>query len=106
MYRFADLDKNPVKRHELGSLAIQPPLVVGEKPARVSFELTQRLDSAGPGQNFSIGRGLGVAIEVAKTADGLLELHPGQMGGASASLRVSSAQLRFASHTINDKVVV
>jgi len=106
MYRFADLDKNPLKRQELGSLAIQPPLVVGEKPARVSFELTQRLDSAGPGQNFSIGRGLGVAIEVLKTADGPLELSSGQMGGVSASLRISSAQLRFASHTINDKVVV
>jgi hypothetical protein len=106
MYRFADLEKNPIKRQELSSLAIQPPLVVGEKPACSLFELTQRLDSAGPGQNFSIGRGLGVAIEVVKTADGLLEFSPGQMGGVSASLRISSAQLRFASHTINDKVVV
>jgi hypothetical protein len=106
MYRFADLDKNPLKRQELCSLAIQPPLVVGEKPAPVSFELSQRLDSAGPGQNFSIGRGLGVAIEVVKTTDGSLELSPDQMARVSASLRVSSAQLRFASHTINDKVVV
>jgi hypothetical protein len=106
MYRFADRDKNPLKRQELGSLVIQPPLVVGERRARVSFELTQRLDSAGPGQNFSIGRGLGVAIVVVKTADELLELSAGQKGRSSASLRISSAQLRFTSRTINDKVVV
>ena len=107
LYRFADADKSPLKRHELGSLTIQPPAIVGDQPSWAGFELSQLLDSAGPGQNFSIGRGLGVAIEVEKTADGTLEWGPfaSEKGSGSALLCVRSAQLRFASRTINDKIV-
>ena len=107
LYRFAGADKNPLKRHELGSLTIQPPAVVGDQPVWAEFQLIQILDSAGPGQNFSIGCGLGVAIEVEKTVDGTVEMGPdaGKSGSRSVSLRVCSARLRFASRTINDKVV-
>jgi hypothetical protein len=101
IYRFAEADKNPLKRHEFGSLVIQPPLVVGNAPRWVRFEFTQILDGASPGQNFSIGRGLGVAIEVEKTLEGPLAIN-----GLSAALQVGSARLSFASHTIDDKVVV
>jgi hypothetical protein len=63
--------------------------------------LSQLLDSAKPGDNFSIGKGLGVAIEIEKTSDGPLEL-----AGGRAFLRIGSARLEFNSRTINDKVVV
>jgi len=63
------------------------------------------LDSAAPGQNFSIGRGLGVAIEVEKTSGGTLEVG-GPQSPVLAALHVGSARLTFASRTINDNVVV
>jgi hypothetical protein len=108
LYRFADADKNPLKRHELASLTIQPRAIVGNRPAWSGFELRQLLDSAGPGRNFSVGRGLGVAIEVEKTLDGSLEMGPDARtnGPGGASLRIRSAQLRFTGRTINDKVMV
>ncbi|HET6326025.1 MAG TPA: DUF1501 domain-containing protein [Planctomycetaceae bacterium] len=100
-YRFAGEDKNPLHREELGSLVFQPPFVVGETPAYTKFEFARVLDSAGPGQNFSIGRGLGVSIEVEKTSEGSLTIE----GSAAAALHVKSARLSFSSRTINDKVV-
>ncbi|HEV8002310.1 MAG TPA: DUF1501 domain-containing protein [Planctomycetaceae bacterium] len=101
MYRFAEPDKNPLNRQELGSFVVQPPIVVGNDPVYAKFEFVRILDSAAPGQNFSIGRGLGVSIEVEKTSDGTLTTE-----GFSAALHVGSALLTFASRTINDKVVV
>jgi hypothetical protein len=101
IYRFAGLDKNPHLRTVLGSLTIPLPSVIGDKPVFASFELSQVLDSSAPGQNFSIGKGLGVAIEVEKTSDGTLDLSAGR-----AFLLVESAVLRFNSRTINDKVMV
>jgi hypothetical protein len=108
LYRFADAEKNPQKRNELGSLTIQPPIVVGDNLSWVEFRLSQVLDSSGPGQNFSIGRGLGVAIEVVKTADGALDFaaRNERERTGSVALRIRSAVLRFASRTIDDKVVV
>ncbi len=105
MYRFADSDKNPLKRHEFGSLAMVPPAIVGGKPKYATFELTQILDSSAPGQNFSIGRGLGVSIEVEKSSEGVLELPNGKVP-PRAYLCIGSARLAFSSRTINDKVVV
>jgi hypothetical protein len=105
IYRFADSDKNPLKRHELGSLIIEPPLVAANAPVYAAFEFSRVLDSAAPGQNFSIGRGLGVAIEVEKTSGGTLEVG-GPQSPVLAALHVGSARLTFASRTINDNVVV
>ena len=109
LYRFADADKNPLRRHELGSLTIQPPAVVGDRLRWTQFELSQILDRyEGPDKNFSIGRGLGVAVEVEKTAEGMLESSPamGTKGEGWACLCIRSAKLRFTSHTVDDKVVV
>jgi hypothetical protein len=103
IYRFTDSDKNPLKRQEFGSQTFQPPVATGEKPAYATFEFARLLDSAGPGQNFGIGRGLGVSIEVEKTSEGLLELPPSV---GAAYLCCGSARLTFRSRTINDKVVV
>ncbi len=107
MYRFAEPDKNPLQRQELGSLVFQPPLVVGESPVYATFEFSRILDGAGPGQNFSIGRGLGVSIEVEKTSDGTVVFDGAAFDGpVQAALHVASARLTFTSRTINDKIVV
>jgi hypothetical protein len=89
----------------LGSLIIEPPLVAADAPVYAAFEFSRVLDSAAPGQNFSIGRGLGVSIEVEKTSDGTLEIG-GSQTPVLAALHVGTARLTFASRTINDKVVV
>ncbi len=105
IYRFTTPEKNPLQRQEFGSLVIEPPLVVGETPTGATFEFSRVLDGAAPGQNFSIGLGLGVSIEVEKTADGIGEVG-GPQAPAPAALHIASARLTFASRTINDKVVV
>jgi Protein of unknown function (DUF1501) len=104
MYRFADSSKNPLGRQEFGSLAIDPPFCAAGSPVHASFEYSRVLDGAAPGQNFSIGKGLGVSIEIEKVSDGAIEWS-GQWPDAIA-LCVRSARLSFASHTIDDKVVV
>ena len=108
IYRFADGEKNPLKRHELSSVTFQPLVVVGRERRWSNFELDLLLDSTGPGKNVSIGHGLGVAIEVEKTAESPLEWgpSPGKATSGWASLCLGSAQMRFSSRTIDDKVVV
>jgi hypothetical protein len=83
---------------------IEPPLVVGDAPICATFEFSRVLDGAAPGQNFSIGLGLGVSIEVEKTSEGTWEVG-GPQAPAPAALHIASARLTFASRTINDKVV-
>jgi hypothetical protein len=108
IYRFADAEKNPLRRQELSSVTFQPLSVVGTQSRWSRFELDLLLDSTGPGKNVRIGHGLGVAIEVEKTAEALLEWgpSPGKGPGGWASLCLGSAQMRFSSRTIDDKVVV
>jgi hypothetical protein len=105
IYRFTDSSKNPLKRQEFGSLPIDPPPSAGRSGAYASFEFSRVLDGAAPGQNFSIGKGLGVSIEIEKTSDGTLEWDRQQWPGVVA-LCIRSARLSFDSHTIDDKVVV
>jgi Protein of unknown function (DUF1501) len=108
IYRFADAEKNPLKRQELGTLTFQPPIVLSDRPTWGTFELNQIVDSAGPGMNVNIGHGLGVAIDVEKTADGTLEWSSAadKKRSGAVSLRIRSAQLHFACRTVNDKIVV
>jgi hypothetical protein len=104
IYRFADSSKNPLKRQEFGSLVIDPPPGEGKSTAYASFEYSRILDGTAPGQNFSIGKGLGVSIEIEKISDGAIEWS-GQWPEA-VGLCIRSARLSFSSHTIDDKVVV
>lgn len=103
MYRFADGSKNPTKRQELASLEFHPTFAGTDRLQFRSFELTKRLDSSRPGANFSIGRGLGVAVIVEKTSPGTLEI---PAGTPAVSLCIDSIDLQFFSRTINDDVTV
>ena len=108
IYRFADGEKSPLRRQELNSVTFQPLSVVGTQPRWSRFELDLLLDSTGPGKNVRIGHGLGVAIEVEKTAESPLEWRPlpGKATSGWAFLCLGSAQMRFSSRTVDDKVVV
>ncbi|MEX0727836.1 MAG: DUF1501 domain-containing protein [Planctomycetaceae bacterium] len=105
IFRFADIQKNPEQRHEFASVTFQPPFAADASVEPVAFEMSQLLDSPSPGSNFSIGTGLGVAVIVEKTSDGVLEL-PAEAGPHAAWIRIPETDLKFFSRTINDKVVV
>ncbi len=103
MFRFADGDKNPTKRHELATLEFVPQYGGNGKLAFTEFQQTSRLDSPAPGVNFSIGRGLGVAIVVEKTSPGELA-NPAK--SPQVALCIDRAELRFFSRIIDDEVTV
>ena len=96
--RYSSLVKDPSQRQSL---------VVHELPAEafqddkfVTLEFAARLDSAKPGANFSIGRGLGVVVtlsprDVAK-----------KLVGESAWLEIADIEVVFTGRTINENVTV
>ncbi|WP_339908100.1 DUF1501 domain-containing protein [Symmachiella dynata] len=103
MFRFADGDKNPTKRQELGTLEFQPPFSPSGAPHYGSFEFTHRLDSPAPGANFSIGRGLAIAVLLEKTSPDELKI---PAGTPPISLCIDHIDLRFDSRVINGDVQV
>jgi len=104
LFRYSDQQKDPSKRQELGSETFQPAYDDGSGAHRARFEISRLLDSAKPGENFSIGQGLGVAVVVEKNAGAPLELAGGDP--PAAWVEISRAELVFRSRTINDNVTV
>jgi hypothetical protein len=110
LFRYANPAKNPMQRHELASAVFQPRFAGSsadrdETSAGETFEISALLDSPAPGQNFSIGAGLGVAVIVEKTSPGTLAL-PAGAAPQCAFLRIHRTGLAFRSRTINDEVTV
>lgn len=103
MFRYADGSKNPLKRQELASTIFHPSFAGTAVTKFAPFELTKRLDSGRPGSNFSIGRGLAVAVIVEKTSPGNLEL---PANTPAVALCIDHVELQFFSRTINDEVKV
>ncbi|MBW3542967.1 MAG: DUF1501 domain-containing protein [Planctomycetes bacterium] len=101
IFQFADVGKDAARRREFASLVIRPPLAGAGEATYQTFQLQKTLDSPAPGQNFSIGTGLGVAIVVEQTGDAS---DFSQMAGTF--IRIGRAQLEFSSRTINDEVTV
>lgn len=101
IFRFAGADKNPTERQELASLPFRPRVAGAKSLGAGEFTLAQVLDSDKPGANFSIGRGLGVGIEVQQAGES-----DWSSTGGFVALRIASAELTFRSRGINDKVVV
>jgi len=105
LFRYVDQAKDPTMRNELASLEIQSEFCELNEPRFQTFELAARFDSPGPGQNFSIGNGIGVAILVERTDPGELQLSA-DGDGQFAFLRIDEAKLEFAGRTIDDNVIV
>jgi len=103
LYRYNDVDKNPLRRTEFVSESFVPPFAAGDQPVFEWFELTQRLDSPAPGQNFPIGNGYGVAILVEHIGGADWQPSPDFAG---ISLCIDRVRLDFAQRTINDDVTV
>jgi len=105
IYRYNDPSKNPGKRKEFISQEFTPAFSTSADPKLQSFEVERLLDSPGPGQNFPIANGYGVAVIVEKTSPGNLEL-TGNAKRGWAHLRIEQVSLDFTSRTINDQVQV
>jgi hypothetical protein len=104
IFRYRRQTKDPADREEFISLPFLPPFAEVTSPRLAEFSVEKLLDSPGPGQNFPIGNGYGIAVIVEKTSDGALD-----MTGADSQfawVRIGSVQLDFANRTVNDKVQV
>lgn len=98
LFRFSNIDKNPLQVTELASEAFKPTFGDFLKP--VEFAVAKFLGSTVPGTNFAIGNGLGVAVVV--KAELPQEILPGE----SAALCVQSVELDFQARTRDNKVTV
>lgn len=105
LYRYTEESKDPSLRTELHSLEFVPEYADAAKPNYKTFQVSKILDSAEPGQNFSIGNGMGVAVVVEKNGSENWEL-PAANGPQRAFLRIGRAVLEFSARTINDDVTV
>ncbi len=95
--RYGSLVKDPINRQTLASLDI--PASVLSSSEWVTLEFPARLDSARPGANFAIGRGLGIVLSLTPRAGQ-------QPVGHEAWLEVDDIEVVFTGRTINENVTV
>ncbi len=105
MVRYRDSVKDPTQRQTLASTSFSPGWSLENAPNLEWFEFEATLDSAGPGLNFSIGNGLGIAIVVEKNSTEPFQVPPAS-SRRFAHLRIDEVSLDFVSRTINEDVKV
>ncbi|MBX3439569.1 MAG: DUF1501 domain-containing protein, partial [Planctomycetaceae bacterium] len=103
LHRYNDESKNPVQRTEFKAETFVPPRVSREHPEFAWFEMVHKLDSPGPGQNFPIGNGYGIAVEVVHS--GAEDWQP-SLESDELLLCIEQVRLEFMQRTINDDVTV
>jgi len=101
IFRYKSMSKNPLERQEFISLPFTPRFSA-DAAALQSFQVSKRLDSGKPGQNFPIGKGFGVAVIVEHTGTDELVVPAGHW----AALEIDRVDLTFTNRDINDKVTV
>ena len=101
-YQYTDAAKKPVDRKELESLVFRPPFAGPDGSASDSFVLEKEFLNPTPGQNFSFGLGMGVAVIVEKTTEGALDL----AAADRAALVIHSVTLEFIGKERNKDVQV
>jgi hypothetical protein len=97
-FRFTGRKKSALQRHEWASAPFVPAL------SAKKFELSKQFVNPKPGDNFSFGLGLGVAVLVEKTSPGVLELPGGKAHGAE--VLVKSVRVEFTAKPRLDQVTV
>jgi hypothetical protein len=102
LFKYELAAKSPLHRTEWQSVAFKPSMTDGKTWQQV--ELTREFINKNPGQNFSFGLGLGVAITVEKTTPGVLDLPQGKARGAE--LLVKNVRVSFTPKPRNENVVV
>lgn len=104
-FQFTAKSKIAAHRKTLANLAIGPKFAANNKAAGLqAFELTKEFVNPKPGENFSFGLGLGVALIVEKTGGGRLKLPAGPL--PVARVRVADVQLEFIGKQRNKDVKV
>ncbi|HZL88528.1 MAG TPA: DUF1501 domain-containing protein [Pirellulaceae bacterium] len=101
-FEYTDAAKKATLRKELASAPIVPEYSAGPIPRYQPFSLSKEFINPTPGQNFSFGLGLGIAVIVEKTSDGLLELPAGKQ----AALAIGGIELVFTGKPRDDEVKV
>lgn len=102
-YQYVEAGKSPLQRKDLGSQVVFPPYSeVDGKPETYSLEKVFENPTAGA--NFSFGLGLGVALILEKSSEGLLEL-PAECPNR-ASIRVHEFTLEFIGKERKENVTV
>ena len=92
-------------RSRLAAIKIDPRFAeINDENRHEIYELSKSFVNPKPGSNFSFGLGLGIALIVEKTSEGVLEFAPGTI--AQACLRISGVQLEFIGKQRNEKVKV
>ncbi len=105
LFRYTDTAKNPLHRSDFVSKSFVAAFVSGDEPMFQWFEVTHRLDSPGPGQNFPIGNGYGVGVLV-ESAEGHLQPQSIPARSGPLFLCIDEVRLDFTERTINDDVIV
>jgi hypothetical protein len=100
LFRYTERLKSPMQRTDWESLAFTPELSNGQTWKTV--ELKHEFTNPKPGDNFSFGLGLGVAITLEKTSPGMLELPADQQHGLE--ILVKNMLVQFTPKPRNDKV--
>lgn len=105
IYRYTEDTKNPLLATSFAELTVVPPVVESGRPLEYeTFTLEAVFDGPAPGQNFSVGKGLGVALALEKHAPGTWEL-PGGDERARVLVHVRRMQLDYRPRGINEDVV-
>ncbi len=105
LFRYNDSGKNPLRRTDFHSEPFVPPYAVDDVPALTWFELTHHLDSPGPGMNFPVGNGYGIAV-VIEPVKGANQRSPLDRDARPTQVCIDQVRLDFTERTINDNVTV
>jgi len=90
-FQFTTKEKLATERKELASVSFVPRFVADGQRSYESFELEKVFENPSPGGNFSFGLGLGVAILIEKTSDGILTIPATE----AAFLRIDDVTVEF-----------
>jgi len=80
-FQFTTRSKVPLERKEQAAIAFVPRYFAPDQPGSDLFELEKVFENPSPGGNFSFGLGLGVAILMEKSSDGVLTIPADVMAG-------------------------
>ncbi len=92
--------KSPMQRTDWESVPFTPEL--GDGKTWKPVELKHEFINPKPGDNFSFGLGLGMAITLEKTSPGMLELPAETQHGLE--ILVKNVQVQFTAKPRNEKV--
>jgi hypothetical protein len=103
-YQYLNQAKKATEHKELAAVTFQPKFLDPQAPQWETLELPKVFENPNPGQNFSFGNGLGVAVVVEKTSPGSLELRQDEL--QRAMLRVRAIHVEFVGKPRKDDVTV